>query len=113
MLIITSNTFKILDKEKECFRIILSGLFTGAEAGLLREEVEKSIASEFDTVYIDAKDVIETDLSAINEIIHSHYTLTKAFKKLIFLYKKKSVVEKWVETSGLDLFVATAIVPAE
>ena len=110
---ITSGPFKIIDQQKECFRIKIQDLLTSAEAAALREEVSGCIDSAYDIIYIDAKDVNEADLSGINEVINSHYILEKASKKLIFVYKKESVVEKWVETSGLDKFVATAIIPAD
>ncbi len=109
---IVGGPFKIMDHEKDCFRIKVSAKLTGEEAALLRDEVAHSARNGFDVIYIDAKEVTEADLAGINEIINSHYTLDKAAKKLIFLYQKDSLVETWVETTGLDKFVATAIVPA-
>jgi anti-anti-sigma factor len=109
---ITTGPFKIIDHKKDCFRIKIDGNLTGVEAASLREEVTKCINSDYDLIYIDTKDVNETDLSGINEVIHSHYTLEKESKKLILVYKKNSAVEKWVETTGLDKFVETAILPA-
>jgi anti-anti-sigma regulatory factor len=107
-----SGPFIIKDYPNECFRIKISGFLTAAESAALREEVEKCAKSEYSIIYIDAKDVTKTDLSGINEVIHSHYTLDKASKKLIFLYQQNSSVQQWVDTSGLDKFVVTAIVPA-
>ncbi|WP_019986821.1 hypothetical protein [Rudanella lutea] len=109
---IVSGPFTIMDYEKDCFRIKVSGQLTGAEAALLRMEVAESACNGYDVIYLDAKEVTEMDLSGINEVINSHYTLDKASKKLIFLYKKDSPVESWVATTALDKFVATAIVPA-
>lgn len=109
---LTSGSFQILDYKTDCFRISLSGALTGADVQQLRQEVAQSIENGYGVVYVDAKGVSETDLSGINEVINAHYTLDKAGKKLVFLYQKGSPVETWVETTGLDKFVATARVPA-
>lgn len=109
---IISEPFRILDHEKDCFRIRISGQLTGAETTQLRSEVAQSLRSDFDIIYIDAKELNEIDLSGINEVIHSHYTAEKAAKKIVFLYKKDSPVDTWVQTTALDKFVATAVVPA-
>ena len=68
--------------------------------------------TEFDMIYIDTADTEHADLSGINEIIHTNYTLQSGNKHLVFAYRKNSVVEKWVHTTGLDKFVDTAILPA-
>lgn len=109
---IESGPFQIMDHEKESFRIKVTGKLTGEESALLRNEVTQAAQNGFDLIYIDAKEVTEADLSGINEVINSHYTLSKASKKLIFLYQTGSPVEIWVNTTSLDKFVATAIVPA-
>jgi anti-anti-sigma regulatory factor len=109
---ITKETFKILDQPKECLRINISDVLDGTTSLDLRKEVEEALKSEFETIYIDAKAVNDADLSGVNEVIHSHYTLEKAGKKLVFVYLKNSIVENWVETSGLDKFVTTAIIIA-
>jgi nucleoside-diphosphate-sugar epimerase len=85
-------------------------LITGASGFIGSFLVEEALKSEFETIYIDAKAVNDADLSGVNEVIHSHYTLEKAGKKLVFVYLKNSIVENWVETSGLDKFVTTAII---
>jgi anti-anti-sigma factor len=110
---ISSAVFKIKDQDKECFKLEISGTLKSPDAILLREEVTKCLEDKYNIIYIDAKDVNETDLSGINEIIHSHYTLNNANKQLVFVYKKNSSIEKWVETTGLDKFVAIATVPAD
>lgn len=109
---INTEVFKIIDEAKECLRINITDSLTGAAAAEIRTKVEEALKSDFDTIYIDVKEVKEVDLSGINEIIHSHYTLEKASKKVILVYLKGSVIEKWVETTGLDKFVSTAILPA-
>jgi anti-anti-sigma factor len=110
---ITTGTFKIADHEKEFFRIKIEGEFTGPAVEALREEVTNCISSEYDTIYIDVKQVTEADLSAANEIINAHSSLEKASKKMVLLYSKNSTLEKWVETTSLDRFVTTAIVPGQ
>jgi hypothetical protein len=96
-------------------QIICLGNFknlTGLEAVLIREDIEELLTTEFNTIYIDASNVISADLSGINEIIHSNYTLQNAAKQLVFVYRKNSEVEKWVETTSLHQFVDTALMPS-
>lgn len=109
---INTEVFKIIDQAKECLRINITDSLTSSAAGELRAKVEEALRSEFDTIYIDVKEVKDADLSGINEVIHSHYTLEKGSKKAVLVYCKGSVIEKWVETTGLDKFVSTAILPA-
>lgn len=109
---IVSGPFTIMDHEKDCFRISITGPLTGAEAALLRDEVARCASNNYDIIYIDGREVTETDLSGINEVINSHYVMAKAAKKIILLYRKASPLETWVKTTSLDKFVATAIVPA-
>ncbi len=111
MSIITSS-IRIAGQQNDCVVISISDTLTGNDTNSLREEVTNSINSDYDVIYIDAKAVTETDLSGINEVIHSFYTLQNASKKLIFAYKRGSEIEKWVNTTGLDKFVETAISPA-
>ena len=110
---ITCTSFRIVDHEKDAFRIKITGQFTGAESSALREEVNKCETNKYELIYIDATDTTDIDLSGINEIIHSHYTLDKVAKEVVFLYQKSSPIETWVENTGLDKFMATAIVPAD
>ncbi len=109
---ITTSSFRIADQQKDCFSIRITESLTANDTTSLREEVAKSLNTEFETIYIDAKDVLKTDLSGMNEVIHSFYTLQNASKKLIFAYRKGSEIEKWVGTTGLDKFMETAISPA-
>lgn len=111
-MVIQSGPFKIRDHKKDCFRISITGSLTGIAVENLREEISKCVKNDFDIIYLDVKEVTEADLSGINEVIHSHYTLDKVSKKLILLYKKGSPIEKWVETTGFDKFVSTAIIPS-
>jgi hypothetical protein len=106
---INTEVFKIIDNEKECLRINVTGTLSGVEAAALRTAVEQGLKSEFDTIYIDFKKLTDSGLPAVNEVIHAHYTLAEAAKKLVLVYIKGGAIEKWVETTGLDKFVATAI----
>jgi anti-anti-sigma regulatory factor len=110
---IVSGPFKVADQEKECYKIKITGHFTGNSVTALRDEIDTCVSSDYDTVYIDVKEVTEADLSGINEVINAHYTLEKNSRKLVFVYEKGTSIEDWVETTGLDKFVATAIVPPE
>jgi anti-anti-sigma regulatory factor len=93
------------------FRIRNFKKLTGMEANAIREEVKELLQTDATSIYIDAKDVLEADLSGINEIINTHYTLLQKGKNFVFVYRKDSAVEKWVEATGLYRFVNTAIVP--
>ncbi len=108
---INSEIFKIRGHKKDCLKIKISNRLTATETDDLRKEITKYLKSKYDIIYLDTKDVVETDLSGINEIINSFYTLEKSSQKLILIYKKNSVVEKWVATTGLDKFIETAIIP--
>lgn len=104
------STIKIIDQKKECYLIKFTDTLIAANVAALREEITNCINSDFDIIYIDVKEVSEADLSGINEVINAHYSLDKAAKKLILLFKKNSPVEKWIHTTGLDKFVETAMV---
>lgn len=109
---IHTNLFKTPDSHRENFSIGQFNQLTGTEAAAIRKAVMACLQADYETVYVDASAVKEADLSGINEIIHTHYALQNTKLQMIFVYRKKSVVEKWVETSGLDKFIATAILPA-
>ena len=81
-------------------------------AATLRNELNRYMQFEFPVFYIDAKEVQEIDLSGINEIIHCYYTLTEAKRKMVFVYRQNSTVAHWVNCTGLNRFVPTAIIPA-
>lgn len=104
--------FKTPGSRKQNIRFRKMQLLTGKEATAIREEIGILMETEFNVIYIDARDVLHTDLSGINEIIHTNYTLQQADKKLVLVYRKNSVVEKWVETTSLHKFVDTALIPA-
>ena len=110
MAIITGS-FKIPDHQDDRYVIKIAGALTTEQAALLREEVIKAISNPSNVIYVDTKDVTDTDLSGINEIIHSHHQLSKSSKELVLLYQKNSAMEKWIATTSLDKFVSTAIVP--
>ncbi len=104
--------FKTPGNQKANIRFRKMQQLTSKEATSIREEIGELMSTEFDTIYVDASDVITADLSGINEIIHTNYTLQHAEKNLVFVYRKNSVVEKWVETTSLDKFVDTALLPS-
>ncbi len=110
---IKAFSFSVKDHKKDCYRIHITDTLLAGDAEILRQIISESASGQYDVIYIDVKDVLETDLSGINEVINAHYALKNAAKELVFLYKKESVIEKWVETTGLHKFVATAIVPAD
>lgn len=104
--------FSTPDKQRENIRFRKIKQLTGKEAGSMRVEINELILTAFDTIYVDSRDAVNADLSGINEIIHANYVLQQAGKHLVFVYRKNSVVEKWVKTTGLDRFVDTALLPS-
>lgn len=111
-MIIRTGIFKTANGKKDHYRIGNFTQLTGTEATAIRNEIGSFLMSDLTTVYVDAKDATEADLSGINEIIHTNYTVRKADKKMILIYRRNSVIEKWVETTGLEKFIHTAILPA-
>ncbi len=109
---ISGEPFKIRDHQKDCYKISLSGELQGNDSVVLRQEIERYVTSDYDVIYLDTRGITGLDLSLVNEVIHSNATLNKADKSLVFLYRQGSAVEKWIETTGLDKFVTTAMVPA-
>ena len=73
----------------------VAGGVLGVEAAALRTAVEQGLKSEFDTIYIDFKKLTDSGLPAVNEVIHAHYTLAEAAKKLVLVYIKGGAIEKW------------------
>lgn len=104
--------FKIIDHQNDSYCIKVTEQLVADDAVLLRQAVNDCISTSYDVIYIDLKDVLKVDLSGINEVINAHYAFKNVSKQLILLYKRNSEIEKWVGTTGLDKFVATAIVPA-
>jgi anti-anti-sigma factor len=103
---------KIAGYNKDCYCIKISEHLLIDNVAELRQAVSDLLITDYDIIYIDLKNILNADLAGINEVIHSYYTLKNASKKLILLYKQHSEIEKWVETTGLDKFITTAIVPA-
>ena len=110
MLII--DTFITAGTGKENLCLQLYSRLTGAEASMLRKSIQENLDKGYDKIYIDAREVTEADLSGINEIIHTHFVLQQSNTNLVFAYCKNSIIEKWIETTSLDSFIATAQVLA-
>lgn len=108
---ITNTQFSLAGVPLDCIRLVCEKELTGATANQLRRDLIRFMEFDFPVFYIDAKDVKLVDLSGINEIIHSHYTLTSANRNMVFVYRQNSVVEKWVNSTGLHKFVTTALIP--
>lgn len=85
--------------------------FTGIEAPLLRSIIDEHLNSEINSVYLDMQHVGNMDLSGINEVIHSHFTLNTKQKHFLFIYSKNSTVNEWVTNTKLDQFITTALLP--
>lgn len=109
---ITTTQFSIAGQPTDCIRITCETSLNTTTAADIRSCVADVMKFNCPVIYIDAKEVKEADLSGINEIIHSHYTLLQNNSKLVFVYRRDSSVAKWVETTGLGSFMDTAIIPA-
>jgi len=107
-----SLEFPVADQPTECLRITCTSALDGTMASAIRGAVVKLNRDKYPVLYIDVKDVQEADLSGINEIIHSYYTLKTSKTKLVLVYRRNTAVEKWVETTGLATFMQTAIIPS-
>lgn len=107
-----NTQFSIVEHSTDCLRITCDAALNGITAADIRSSIADAMKFSYPVIYIDAKEVNEADLSGINEIIHTHYTLSNANCKLVFVYRRNSAVEKWVATTGLDAFIETAIIPA-
>lgn len=106
---ISSSKKQLAGHDTPGFFIKIHGDLTSELTEDLRNTINNIINTEISTVYIDATGSHEADLAGINEIIFSNFTLQKNFKKLVFAFNKNSNLVKWVETTGLNKFVATAI----
>lgn len=85
---------------------------TGAEASIIRNAVNNCIHETDTCLHIDTKNVLHADLGGINEIIHAAYMMQQTGGRLVLIYRSESVMAKWVETTGMDKFITTAILPA-
>lgn len=99
---------------REHSSVCISGFtkLAGVEIASLRDEVKLCMNLNCTRVYLDARNVNHTDLSGINEVIHAHYCLSQINKELVLVYRRKSIIERWVETTQLNSFVKIAILPA-
>ena len=108
---INTSTKKTLDSEIESIVVDVIGNFSNDEdSSELRNAINDVVDSTFDTVYLDIRKAKDMELSACNEIIHTHYELNNAGKELILLYQLGHEAEKWIEIAGLDKFIQLAIV---
>lgn len=109
---ITTDIFQAADLAQNRIHVYQFEQLTGGESLSVREAVNRCIESDCTSMHINAKDVTCADLGGINEIIHASYQLKQMNKQLLFIYRRNSVVEKWVETTCLDKFITTAILPS-
>jgi anti-anti-sigma regulatory factor len=108
---IIKDVFNMVDQKKEVLRLTIHDSLLAEDAESLRKAIEEGAETEYDSLYIDVRDVKVVDLTGINEIINSSYVLKKVAKSLTLVYKKDSEMGTWVEKTGLDKFMFTALVP--
>lgn len=111
-MIIRTSSFRTVNCSKANFRIAAFTQLTGEVAAAIRREIAACLKAGYNSIYVDARDVKHADLSGINEIIHTHYTLAQNAQQLVLVYRQNSVMEKWVNTTCLDKFVSTALLPS-
>mgnify|MGYP001273038538 CR=1 FL=1 len=102
----------IANREHNCVCISGFNQLKGAEIVALRDHVKHCLDLDCNRVYLDARNVNHTDLSGINEVIHTHYCLSQVNKELVLVYRRNSIIERWVIITQIDLFVKIAILPA-
>jgi anti-anti-sigma factor len=107
---IIGHSFTLCGHRGTCFLLKNKADLTAAVTDELRASVQACTEQDYPAIYLDTRAVESVDLSGVNEIIHAHYTLRQARKKLVLVYRKNSPVAKWVATTGLDRFIETAIV---
>ena len=108
---ITTGTFNVVDIKQNRIHVHGFSKLTGTAASSLRQALYQCLNDEYEIMHIDARDVAYADLSGMNEIIHAGYVLQQKGKQLLFIYRRNSVVEKWVQTIALDNFITTALLP--
>jgi|GEM_PF-1959657 len=103
--------FKTYNNKQGNIRISNLNQLTGKEAPTIREEIQEFAKTNFNKIYVDTKHVKEVDISGINEIIYAHSLLDAIGKKIVLAYCENSLMQRWVQTTGLDRFVEVAIIP--
>lgn len=98
-------------KTNSIYRLTCRENLTSVEASDIREKIKSNLHKDWQTIYIDTSNVVHVDLSGINEIIHTAYSLSNSSKELIVVYRRKSPIAKWIETTSLNRFIKTAILP--
>lgn len=95
------------------YSINLTDKLTGIEATEIRSKIENIMYQDCQTIYLDTRNVMNADLSGINEVIHTAYLFSNSSKELVIVYKKKSAMAKWIDATSLDRFIKTALIPSE
>lgn len=105
------SIIRVLDRNSNCVRVKCSGIFDDKMAASIRTTITGYLQTSYPVIYLDTKDTTQVDLSAINEIIHTHYLLSYTQKDLVLVYKRNSEIANWVNTTSLHTFVKTAVIP--
>jgi anti-anti-sigma regulatory factor len=77
---ITTELFRVPDATEDYFRLKINGRLTIEETNEMREIVSAAITSPHRNIYIDASNVIDADLSGVNEVINAHYLLGRHYR---------------------------------
>ncbi|WP_312336783.1 hypothetical protein [Sphingobacterium sp.] len=104
-----NNTISTDNSHSGSHFITLDKSFTSTETSTLRSKISEILNSSIELVYIDASNVAEIDLSGINEIIHSNYTLSLASKRMNLIYQKNSPLANWASITGFSRFITSTI----
>lgn len=106
------DNFATADHKPQRMLVQSEAVLTGAEAAIIRNAVNNCMQETDACLHIDTKNVLHADLGGINEIIHAAYMMQQTGGRLLLIYRSESVIAKWVETTGMDKFITTAILPA-
>lgn len=72
------------------YSINLTDKLTGIEATEIRSKIENIMYQDCQTIYLDTRNVMNADLSGINEVIHTAYLFSNSSKELGHCLKKIS-----------------------
>jgi anti-anti-sigma regulatory factor len=107
-----TSVFKLVDHEKEVYSIGVQETLISSDVDQLSKIIQDCLSLENDQIYLDCTAVTEVDDEGINEIIKSYTALQKVYKYLTVVYLRNSEMEKWIDKTGIDSYITTAILPA-
>ena len=105
------NSFQIIDRSKKQFLVSVQKDFTGRGTETIRKMINSLDFNHHDSLYFDTTAVEKIDLAGVNQIIQINEMMRSRKINFILAYKRNSEMEQWVNTTGMDLYLDTAILP--